>query len=65
MIRATLGQGTIVLDDGGVDRELFRGARRADLTGPLLLLALVLAVTEIVLATVGGGRARMQPDANL
>jgi hypothetical protein len=64
MIRATLGSGTMVLDDGGLDRELFRGARRADLTGPLLLLALLLAVAEIVLATAGGGRARTQPEAD-
>jgi hypothetical protein len=55
-VRAALGDGALELSDSGVDRELFRGARRADLTGPFVLLAIALGVAELVLATVGGGR---------
>lgn len=56
-VRRALGPDASVLDQGGIDRELFQGARRADLTGPFLFLAIVLATVELILATVGGGRA--------
>lgn len=56
-VARALGSDVAVLDDAGIDRELFRGARRADLTGPLVLAAILLAAVELILATVGGGRA--------
>jgi hypothetical protein len=55
-ISATFGTHAAMLDAAGIDRELFRGARRADLTGVFLLLALAAAVAEIAIATMTGGR---------
>jgi hypothetical protein len=57
-LRAALGEGTMVVNARGLDRELFRGARRADLTGPLLVSALLLAVLELVLAAAGSRAGR-------
>jgi hypothetical protein len=57
-IRAALGEDAMVLNARGLDRELFRGARRADLIGPLLVSALVLAVVELVLAAAGSRPGR-------
>ena len=48
---ATLGAGVRLLDDRGLDRELFGGERRASLAGLLLAGALVAALLEIALAT--------------
>jgi hypothetical protein len=43
--------GAEVLDDAAFARERFAGMRRADVTGILLALALVLAAVELVVAT--------------
>ena len=56
VLRATLGSGARLLSNAGIDRELFRGARRADLTAILVGLAMTLGVAELLLATMGGGR---------
>ncbi len=56
----TLGGDVQVLRARGLDRELFRGARRADLTGALLILAVVVALLEFGLSSVGGA-ARREP----
>ena len=49
-----------LLSTEGLDRELFRGARRADLAGALLILALLVAVAEFGLSSAGGA-ARREP----
>lgn len=56
-VAATFGGDAAILDAAGMDRELFRGARRADLTGLFVVLALCAAVAEIAVATLTGGRA--------
>ena len=56
-VRAALGSTTQVLDDGAMARELFHGARRADLTGMLLVAALAAALLEMGLAS-GAAAAR-------
>jgi hypothetical protein len=48
----------MLLTTRGLDRELFRGARRADLTGLLLVGAVLLALVELVLAAAGGRPGR-------
>lgn len=62
--RATPGEARAAFGDAltlpGVDdvaRAALKGERRADLAGPLLGLALVLAVVELGLASTGGRRA--------
>jgi len=55
-IEGAFGGDVQVLDDAGMDRELFGGARRADLTGLMILLAVLAAVVEMIVATLGGGR---------
>ncbi len=57
-VRATLGDEARVLDDRALDRELFGGERRADLSGMLLAAAIIAALAELGLATAGGGRSR-------
>lgn len=55
-LAATFGP-TVRLDDAAaLDRDLFRGARRAELAGVLLVLALVAGVTELAVATGMGKR---------
>jgi hypothetical protein len=56
-VRAALGSTVQVLDDGAMARELFHGARRADLTGVLLVAALAAALVEMGLAS-GAAAAR-------
>jgi hypothetical protein len=56
-VRAALGSAVQVLDDGAMARELFHGARRADLTGMLLVAALAAALVEMGLAS-GAAAAR-------
>ena len=46
VVATVLGGDVQVLSAQGLDRELFRGARRADLAGGLLLLALAVAFVE-------------------
>jgi hypothetical protein len=46
--RAALG--ATVLDDAAFAAELYAGVRRADMSGLLLLLALLLVATETVVA---------------
>jgi hypothetical protein len=55
-VRQTLGDDARVLGAAALDRELFGGARRAELTTWLLALALLVALTELVVASVGGTR---------
>ncbi len=59
-LRSTVGRGAEVLDDAGVDRELFRGAKRADLAGLLVLAAVIASLAELAIATAGG---RMESSA--
>ncbi len=58
VLRATLGPRAELLDERGLDRELFGGARRADLTGAFLLAALLAAAAEFAVSSIGarGGR---------
>lgn len=56
VIRNTLGGDVQVLNAQGLDRELFSGARRADLTSGLLLLAVALALLEFGLSSAGARR---------
>jgi hypothetical protein len=54
-LRATLGPDVQVVDDRGLDRELFRGVKRADLAGVLIFAAVIASLIELIIAT-GGGR---------
>jgi hypothetical protein len=47
----------VVVPTGDVDRAVLRGEHRADLSGMLLGLALVVAVVELGLASAGGQRS--------
>lgn len=58
MLRSTLGGDVQVLGDQGLDRELFRGARRAELAGGILLLAIVVALVEFAVSSAGGFAGR-------
>ncbi|NIN13461.1 MAG: hypothetical protein GTN62_11505 [Gemmatimonadales bacterium] len=53
VVRATLGADAHVLGGQALDRELFGGARRAELTGLLIAAAILAAVAELALASVG------------
>jgi hypothetical protein len=53
-LRSTFGPETELLDDKGIDRELFRGAKRADLAGLLVLAAVLASLIELGIATAGG-----------
>lgn len=55
-LRATLGADAELLDDNGITREMFRGNRRADLSGMLIAAAVLAALLELFLATAGGRR---------
>ena len=57
-IRATLGEEARLLNSRALDRELFGGERRADLSGLLLAAAILAALAELGLGTAGGGRSR-------
>jgi hypothetical protein len=57
-LRAALGDGVKVVSEASLARELFGGARRAELTGILLGAALVIVVIELVVATFGTGATR-------
>jgi hypothetical protein len=56
VIRGTLGSRARLAGDRVLERELFGGAARADLTGVFLILALGLAAVELVVASLGGRR---------
>jgi hypothetical protein len=60
VLRAAVGPGAELVSDRALDRELFGGARRADLSGALLLAALLAAVLEFLVSSVGArtGRGR-------
>jgi hypothetical protein len=60
IVESTFGGDVQLLSAEGLDRELFRGARRADLAGALLILALLVAVAEFGLSSAGGA-ARREP----
>lgn len=53
VLRAAVGPGAALLNDRALDRELFGGARRADLSGALLLLGVLAAALEFVVSSVG------------
>ncbi|HEX9728314.1 MAG TPA: BatA domain-containing protein [Gemmatimonadales bacterium] len=53
-IRTVFGPDAGPYAAGALDRELFRGARRADLAGWFLALALLFAAVELGLASAGG-----------
>ena len=61
VLRAALGSTAELVTDGGLGRELFGGARRADLSGALLLVALLCAAAEFLVSSVGArvGRGRV------
>lgn len=52
-LRAALGPAVQLVDTEALDRELFQGARRAGLSGLLLAAALVAALAELAMATMG------------
>jgi hypothetical protein len=58
VLRAALGGQARLLGTRALDRELFGGARRADLTGTLLLAALLAMALELALASVGARAPR-------
>jgi hypothetical protein len=60
VIRAAVGPGAELVSDRALDRELVGGARRADLSGALLRAALLAAVLEFLVSSVGArtGRGR-------
>jgi hypothetical protein len=58
-MRASLGDNARLLDGTTLHRDLFGGARRANLAGPLLLAALLAGVAELVVASIG---ARTRED---
>lgn len=58
VLRAALGPGAALVSQSGLDRELFGGAGRADLSGAFLLAALLAAALELAVASAGAGRAR-------
>ncbi len=60
LVRRTLGENARVLSPDALIREAFSGARRAGLSGGLLLAALLAALAELALATVG---SRSEPAA--
>ena len=53
-LEATFGPDVTLLGEEALERELFRAARRADLSAFLLALAVVLALVELAVATLGG-----------
>jgi hypothetical protein len=61
-VRAALGGEARVLGGEAFFRELFRGTRRADLTGVMLLAAVLVAVAELALASAGSA-SRAEDDA--
>jgi hypothetical protein len=50
-VRSAFGQQAAILSDEAFDRELFAGARRADLTGLMLVAALLAALVELLIAS--------------
>jgi hypothetical protein len=61
VLRAAVGPDAELVSDRALDRELFGGARRADLSGPLLLAALAAAVLEFVVSSFGARTGRGRP----
>lgn len=59
-VRAALGQSTEVLGDAAFERALFRGTRRADLTGIMIAAAVLAALVEMAVASTGSGRREGQ-----
>ena len=61
VLRAAVGPGAELVSDRALDRELFGGARRADLSGALLLVALAAAALELAVSSFGAraGRGRL------
>src|SRR5206468_8481325 len=53
-LRAMFGSEVDLLDDNGIAREMFRGNRRADLSGMLIAAAVLAALVELFIATAGG-----------
>ncbi len=53
-VRESFDGSVSLLDDRGIDRELFGGAHRADLAGMLLVAAATLALLELLISTLGG-----------
>lgn len=58
VLRSTLGGDVRVLSDRGLDRELFSGARRAELAGGIIILAIIVALAEFVVSSAGGLASR-------
>jgi hypothetical protein len=56
ILRATLGPTAQLLDERALDRELFTGARRAELSGVFLLFAMLAGVLELTVASLGTRR---------
>ena len=54
VVRASLGERAGIFSTPAFDRELFSGARRANLTGFILVLALIVALAEFALSSAGG-----------
>lgn len=56
ILRATLGPTAQLLGERALDRELFTGARRAELSGVFLLFAMLAGVLELTVASLGTRR---------
>ena len=55
-LRSRLGPDTRLLSGRSLGRQLFRATSRADLTGLLLVAALLAAIAEFILASAGSRR---------
>jgi hypothetical protein len=55
-VRSAFGPQAAILSDEAFDRELFAGARRADLSGLMLAGALLAALVELLIASFMGAR---------
>jgi hypothetical protein len=55
-VRAAFGSQAEILTQGAFEREVFGGARRANLAGVLLVVALLAALAELGIASFLGAR---------
>ncbi len=59
-VRAAFGDDAQVLEREAFERTLFRGTRRADLTGVLIAAAVLAALAELALGSAGTGRREVR-----
>jgi hypothetical protein len=63
VLRAALGGDAERLSGRAFERALFRGTRRADLTGVLIAAAIIAALTELAIGSAGTGRREIRDAA--